>query len=65
METSVFQESFEGMFESTDIQEFSELPQGVATPSPPVPLDRDLIVLVGVAVLIGVWHVKKTKEIRA
>ncbi len=65
METSVFQESFEGMFQSPEIPELPDLPQGVASPSPPVPLDRDLIVLTGVAFLLGLRYFRKNREIRA
>jgi hypothetical protein len=53
------------MFQSPEIPELPDLSQGVASPSPPVPLDRDLILLTGVAFLLGVRYFRKNREIRA
>jgi hypothetical protein len=61
-DNSVFRESFEGMFQASEIQ---DVPMGVATPSPPVPLDRDLIVLFAAALVVGTWNYKRRKDISA
>lgn len=58
LDNGIFSEAFEGMFDSGLDPLVSE---GVASPSPPVPLNGYEFLLIGLGLLSGAWTIKSQK----